>query len=332
MCSCQADSKADVMGEVSAIQRPHYRPSGRVDWGRFLPCALLTLACGLAMASALLLAFRYGFYYFVLFPVLAGLATGGVAYWAIGAGRCRNRLVAVMLGAVAGAFVYFGYFHLDFVCRTGFRNAGRLNLLPAFVQWRMDTDVYIDEKERLRLTQATLNWICLGIDAGISIAVVAVMALLRAQQAYCEHCGDWMRRLSVLAPAKAAAALEQTVATGSFHALAPLGQTLKDLAEPHIGIEVEYCAGLADPTSSCVAYLTVKNLCQKRNSDVRPEMVLVAQKCFKPSVNAVLNWGRPPATRPSERTRGPATPAGGTRHRGTASSTGMGGSSRRGPQ
>jgi hypothetical protein len=266
------------MEDVSSIQRPRYQPSGQVDGGRFLPCAFLTLACGLVTACGLLLGFRQSHYWFVLFPVLAGLATGGVAFWAVRAGRCRNRLVAITLGALAGMCIYFGYFHLDFLCRTGFHNVARLDLLPAFIHWRMQTDLYISESQRLRLSQPTLNWICFAIDASISIVVVAVLALLRARQAYCEHCGAWMQRLHVLAPPQAAAAFEQALATGSFETLPPLGQVPKGSTDPRTGIDVKYCAGLADLTSCCVAYLTVTNLSQQSSSDVRRGMVLCWQR------------------------------------------------------
>ena len=263
------------------IQRVTYRPVGRVDWCRFLPCALVTLACGLVMASGLFAGFRLGHYAFVLFPVLAGLATGGVAFWAVRAGRCRSRLLAIAFGASAGALIYFGYFHLDFLWLSGVHHAARLDCLPAFIHWRMQTDIYINESERLRLSQPSLNWICFGIDAAISIAVVAVMALLRVQQPYCEHCEAWMQRGTVLAPSQVAAALEQALATGSFETLPPMPRVLKDFSEPHTRIDLEYCPGLADPNSPCVAYLTVTNLGQKRNSgpcpDARSELVLCSQ-------------------------------------------------------
>jgi len=50
-----------------------YRASGKVDWGHFLPLAVLVLVVSAALAFGLHFAHRHGFYYVVLVPQLVAL-------------------------------------------------------------------------------------------------------------------------------------------------------------------------------------------------------------------------------------------------------------------
>ena len=91
----------------TAPSRTVYRPSGRVDWSRFLPGVLAAGAVAVAMAWCLYFAFRAGFYLIFLAPLVAALAVGGVWYLVLSWSHCRNKwasdLAAAMLGGLVGA-------------------------------------------------------------------------------------------------------------------------------------------------------------------------------------------------------------------------------------
>lgn len=52
-------------------------------------------------------------------PLLASVPAAGAAHLAVGAGHCRNTVVAGLFGLAAAAVLYLGYFHAHFVAVFG---------------------------------------------------------------------------------------------------------------------------------------------------------------------------------------------------------------------
>src|SRR5687768_8049986 len=121
-------------------ERPTYHRSGRVAWPRFLPLAVVTLLVAAGMAYVWFLAHDAGWGYWMLTPAILALPVVWAAYVAVAVGRCRNRGVAVALGALAALVLHAGYFHADLVSREGPDALTRLDRLPGFIADRMAAD------------------------------------------------------------------------------------------------------------------------------------------------------------------------------------------------
>ena len=136
-----------MASDPEALPETTYRRSGKVNWLRLAPYTIVMLGVTVLMAYVLYRAFAAGWYYFIAIPAVLSLPVGLAAYIAVAGGHCRNQLVAMFAGAIAGLVLYLGYFHLHFVSLTGRQALTRVDLLPRFIQFRMQTDVVVDELE-----------------------------------------------------------------------------------------------------------------------------------------------------------------------------------------
>lgn len=97
-----------------------YRPSGKCDWSKLLTVALpLTLLGAGVLAFVLRMVFVWGFYWFVVVPMLAGLLLGLEAVRLFRFAHCRNPRVAAGFGVLLASVMYLGYYHCDFVTSVG---------------------------------------------------------------------------------------------------------------------------------------------------------------------------------------------------------------------
>ena len=122
--------------------RETYHPSGRVSWGRLALWLVLSLPLPLLAGGLLEAAFRGGVYVVILVPLVAGLLAGGAAWLAVSAGRCRNRWVGAAAGLFLGAVGLVSSYQFDLAHEAGPGHLHRLDLLPAHVRLRVETDQY----------------------------------------------------------------------------------------------------------------------------------------------------------------------------------------------
>src|SRR5216683_2549674 len=123
--------------EPVAVQE--YRPSGKVNWGKFLPLSMLVLVISGSLAYLLHFALIHGFYYIFIVPALAALIVAGFELLAISRGHCRSRVAAILLGVIAGLFLYLGHYYVGMIELVGPRSAFKLPLLPRYIALRMST-------------------------------------------------------------------------------------------------------------------------------------------------------------------------------------------------
>ena len=102
------------MMDTTGESRTAYRPSGKVDWFKFVPGLLLAGPAAIAMAWCLSMAFQNGFYLIFIAPFFAALAVGGVWYLVLTWSHCRNKAVATLASVTLGLLLYFGYYHICF--------------------------------------------------------------------------------------------------------------------------------------------------------------------------------------------------------------------------
>src|SRR5271170_2861276 len=99
--------------------RAAYRPSGKVNWLRFLPGLVVAAGAAMFMAGCLFVAYQFGFYLIFLAPVLAALPAAGVWHLVLAWSQCRNRVVAIGASLPLGLLLYLGYYYLCMVQMIG---------------------------------------------------------------------------------------------------------------------------------------------------------------------------------------------------------------------
>src|SRR5207245_5494385 len=107
--------------------------------------SMLVLVISGSLAYVLHFALIHGFYYIFIVPALAALIVAGFELLAISRGHCRSRVAAILLGVIAGLFLYLGHYDVGMIELVGPRSAFKLPLLPRYIALRMSTQSTDDE-------------------------------------------------------------------------------------------------------------------------------------------------------------------------------------------
>ena len=237
-------------------ERTSYRRSGAVSSGRFSSGTLVTLLVAVVMALLLFVGFEAGWYYSIATPVVTALPVLLAAYWAVALGHCRNAQAAGVLSFVAGAVVILGYFHFHLVSLVGPQAVHRLDLLPRFVAHRMANDA-VEEDGQVRPPDPIRNWLFLVVDSFIVCTIIAAPTVPRANRAYCETCGRWMRQLSTAGPPGSGRLIGNALEMEDLAALPAVATHKLSLKDPCSMIKLEYCPNSRERATPCRAFLTV---------------------------------------------------------------------------
>jgi hypothetical protein len=214
-----------------ALVRPRYRASGGVDLARFgfwfvvaaLPIALLA---GFLLSQV----FDWGWYIIGLAPLVAGaLAAGGVAL-AVRFGRCRNRILGLMTGILAGSITYFSYYQFHLAGFIGFENVHRVDLLPDWVHLRVMTDQQKDvaagDKPAPKIRDAAVDtgfrWMFFAMDLILAIVPGAAAGWSCASKPFSERYRRWMTSYTMRIAPESADAIAAALADGRTSGLAEL--------------------------------------------------------------------------------------------------------------
>ncbi|HKB03211.1 MAG TPA: hypothetical protein VKD90_13375 [Gemmataceae bacterium] len=265
--------------------RPTYQRSGRVAWPRFLPAALGTLVVAGGMAYVWFLAYDAGWGYWLATPVVLALPIALAAYLAVGFGRCRNRWVAGVLGAVAAVVYHAGYFHADLVRVHGPPALTRIELLPEFIGDRMANDGVRVQNQVLPRSEA-YNWFYSAVELLVLNLLIAGAAVYRSLFAYCEACGRWMRSVALRAEAGASYQIADALADGDPAAVPDVVGTGLAFRPVYAWLEFEYCPAAREPGHSCPAYLTLKEF---RGGTEHPDVLMYQGRLTPAELDALAD-------------------------------------------
>jgi hypothetical protein len=282
------------MLDIAADSRVVYRPSGKVDWIKFLPGFAMAVIAAIAIAWCLFGAYRKGFYLIIVAPLIAALAVGGVWYLILTWSHCRNRAVATLASVVLGSLLYLGYYHIDLLSLIGVQNAHRVDILPKYVRLRMMIDVardarLPDAKPRHRrgpdAVQRGFNWLFFGAELALVMGVLVGIGRNVSSKAFCEPCGKWMRAETLkLAPGAGAAAWDALQRGDQAALRLNLGRTSGPQAMGSV-LTIEHCPSCPAEDRSNAVYLTVKDV----PAPGMPEPLAVkVGALFKPKYSAHL--------------------------------------------
>ena len=187
---------------VPTTPRTQYNSDGKAMWSRLPAATAASLVAAVGMGWLFRLVYRLGFYIFAAIPALGSVALVIVLRGAIGWARCRNRLIAGVLGSVVGLTTYASYyeFRMRDVLPPGV--GWRLDLLPQFVWHCIKTDRILSSHEigkQLRPRQLAHELFPVSSRSGNHRRSHAAGAIKRAAWAYCIELDQWMRRETALA-------------------------------------------------------------------------------------------------------------------------------------
>ncbi len=200
-------------------ERARYVPDLGVDWLRLPAMVGLAAVAAVTLAWCLKCAFVHGWYLIFLLPMFGGLALAGVLYLLVGWARCRNRWLAGCVGILAGLIGYLGYYELCLLDLLPPRLASRVDLLPGYIAFRMQTDVAEDVgKPNVgrdpKKPFSPLNWFTFACELAWVVGAAGGVAWARSRQAYSPELQKWMQREKALLPANSAQAFRAALEGG----------------------------------------------------------------------------------------------------------------------
>jgi hypothetical protein len=242
-------SGGETSVDTELLEPTRYRPSGKVKWFRFLALSTVSLAVAFGMAWCLHVVFNSGWYIVVVAPVISSLPVLITLAAAVGSGHCRSRLAAGILGCLTAAVLYLGHFHADIISVIGWENAHRLDILPRYINFRMQTDVHVDVVRGNRnvargadAVRTVLNWSAFTLEFGMLTGLCVAVAVSLASRAYCEEHRKWYRREEIRCQPGIARPITEALETNTMSELAGQIDPLPGVKLPCCAVKIEYCA------------------------------------------------------------------------------------------
>ncbi len=266
-----------TMGKYTLTGRNSFQSSGRVNWVRFLPFAALAWIVSAMLAVFLSMLFKWGVYFVLIVPLILALGAGGMVLLAVHQGHCRSRFIAVVLGVLAGVTLYLGYYYASMVQDLGMEYAGRIELLPKYIAFRMRTQVIRDthtpDDERHKRKPDAFshgsNWVFFALEFGFVLVFSTGGAFRRAGKPYCEKCQLWTKREITRFKPELGPGFVEALRQSAVQSLAALFTSPQKAAVPNTMVALDYCPSLKSGQSTdCTVYLSVKQVSENAKGAV----------------------------------------------------------------
>ena len=255
------------MLETPQESRPVYRPTGKVRWLIFLPGLVLTATVAIAMAWCLWWAFARGFYWILFAPLVASFPVVGIWYLVLRWSHCRSRFLAAAASAALGLLLYLGYYQIGLIQEIGLQNAHRVDLLPQYVQFRMQTDELRDDIGRPApvpprphepgLFAHVFKWFFFIIELIVVVSLFLTIAQRCGSRAYCELCGRWMKSEKLNLPPGLGVPLWVSLEAGNHADVHDRLSTMPPRSGLGCTLIVEHCPDCATAGRRPPVYLTM---------------------------------------------------------------------------
>jgi hypothetical protein len=143
--------------------------------------------------------FQRQWYLVILVPAAAALLLGLAIAGLVAVARCRQSVTAVLVGGLAGFTMYLGQYHFAMLEQLPPGNVHRLDLLPRYVQFRLQTDV--EQKVGPQAPNApppkpsiNSNSVRFGIELVLCVVFSATVPWRRAGRPWFAEPGQWAAR------------------------------------------------------------------------------------------------------------------------------------------
>lgn len=256
-------------GEACVNGRRVHRPTGAVDWTRFLPLAGLALLVSAALALALYAGVSVGFYILFVMPLLAAVTAGGCVWFAVSRGHCRSSFVGGLLGLACAMLLSLGPYVIGLVHAEGARAATQPELVARYIVQRMNSDstemhgAHGARRAMRGIPPGRLgrfcNWADLGFGALVALLVCCVFGAGAAELPYCTICHQQLRHALLALPRGSAPAVVQALNENRLGEILRMPLVPDEGGGPYTAVSVEYCPR-PEGSRCCPVYLSVKEL------------------------------------------------------------------------
>jgi hypothetical protein len=176
------------------------------------------LLAGASAAWLLNWLFQRQWYLLILVPAVAALLVGLLIARLVAITNCRQPISAALVGALAGLIMYLGQYHFAMLEQLPPGNVHRLDLLPRFILFRLQTGV--EQKLGPQAPNAppprpsiNSNSVRFGIEVILCVVFSATVAWRRASRPWYAKPGQWAAREEKRLPVGTQALFEQAVET-----------------------------------------------------------------------------------------------------------------------
>ncbi|MGL6075748.1 MAG: hypothetical protein ACRC8S_16450 [Fimbriiglobus sp.] len=193
-----------------------YKPSGRTNLSDLWPYLIVLTAVASLAATVYAILLDQGWYAMILVPLFPVAIQRLIVKQAVFDCHARSPLKGFALFSSILSFVYFGSFHVD-QCRRWNVDWYRVNLLPGYITFRMETDVLERPDQRAFLVkpissanedkkipystpriQFTLNWCLHVLDYCVIALIPGCVGWYTARQPYSESARQWHSEEQIL--------------------------------------------------------------------------------------------------------------------------------------
>jgi hypothetical protein len=227
------------MSAVMVLDRPKYRPSGKVAVIPFLVSALALFPVALLMGALLSLSGQL-LYIVIGSPVIAAGAVAGAGYLLMRASHCRSPVLAGWMLAGMGIVMYLFQFPTDVAIHFGPQVFLHPEIWPRIMVGTVNNWQFGQPGQGAAGNPVPVfNWIFFCVEMFVS-ALVAAVGAVAATPGYCERCGKWMTKKSVLVEPGGAQSVVQALITGNLGELNPIGPHIPN--SDHGAFDIEGCS------------------------------------------------------------------------------------------
>lgn len=207
---------------MEAIERPQYRPSGKLNLLRMLavlpPNVLLALALG-AIMGAIGIWYTYAV---VWVPVCLSIPLGACGYVSAKWSRLRNPVVALLLGSALGATMYLGQYATQYVFFHRAEALRQPGQMANFIADSIDQIiVYQSAGGSMGTINPTQNWVIFAVEIGLCMLGAGFGWYVASLVPYCESCGQFMRSRVAILPLGSGESLFRSLAGDTNEAKLP---------------------------------------------------------------------------------------------------------------
>lgn len=247
---------------------PHYRPSGRVNPGRFalmLPCGLII---ALLMVAGLFLSDLF-FYMPLLTPLILGLGVAGGVWLVVHFGKCRNSWVGAVMGLVLGLVCYLGFWGISyahFVVTAGTEGVQAIDEvtgttgIASYFKWRCKTNMIHEAgRETTRKpgkADEYANTLFYTLELLLVCGMCGAVGWTKSRRVFYENYGKWASSAKTRFNKGHAG---QVIAAAASHNWAALGEIPRQSAmqkSDHVVLRVQFLKEQPDEQ----AYLTLESI------------------------------------------------------------------------
>lgn len=247
--------------------RTTYRPSGRVFLPFFLPLLATAFLAAAIGAALILLSARIGLRLVIVTPLVLTLPAAGMLYIACGYGKCRNRVLAFLVGAMVGAVVSPGRYQAEIVEMAGWQAIHRVDVLPNWIELRMKLKTIgkagamnAGGPQPADTVDQIFNWIIFTLEVGMIVVGCGLFAASMSSVPFDETHKKWMKSKTAILPSGSSDGLAAALAGRDREKLAEQLDLVGQQTAPHCNVTIHFSPESLAGGEEALAFLSASEV------------------------------------------------------------------------